>query len=224
VSRTFDLAVSLEVGEHLPESAAKTFVESLTRLAPVVLFSAAIPGQGGTSHVNEQWPEYWSRLFANHGFDPADVVRPRIWGDERVEFWYAQNVILYAARSRRADFPELQRATMTETPLAAVHPRLIADRDRRLGEMAAAHADATAQLERQRHETAAARARAQASEQDAARLQAELAALHVDLERFRFMSEPRNMALRTYVRALPQVVRGALPRILRQLRPPWPRP
>ena len=46
----YDLAVSLEVGEHLEASLAGGLVDSLTRLAPVVLFSAAIPGQSGTHH------------------------------------------------------------------------------------------------------------------------------------------------------------------------------
>src|SRR5205823_14322324 len=59
VQRSFDLAISLEVAEHLPESRATTFIKDLTRLAPVVLFSAAIPGQGGRDHVNEQWQTYW---------------------------------------------------------------------------------------------------------------------------------------------------------------------
>src|SRR4029079_13889229 len=43
LGRTFDLALALEVAEHLPASAAGTLVTSLTALAPVVLFSAAIP-------------------------------------------------------------------------------------------------------------------------------------------------------------------------------------
>src|SRR5262249_35913095 len=57
--RRSDLVLSLEVAQHLPERCAATFVDSLTRLGPVVLFSAAIPFQGGHGHVNEQWPEYW---------------------------------------------------------------------------------------------------------------------------------------------------------------------
>src|SRR5262249_11402135 len=59
LGRGFDLAVSLELAEHLRAEAAPTLIESLTTFAPVVLFSAAIPGQGGTGHVNEQWPDYW---------------------------------------------------------------------------------------------------------------------------------------------------------------------
>src|SRR5262249_37804156 len=96
--RTFDLAVSLEVAEHLPESAAEGFVESLTRLAPVVLFSAAAPYQGGQNHVNEQWPAYWAEHFAAHGYRPVDCLRRRIWTNPDVERWCAQNTFLYVAR------------------------------------------------------------------------------------------------------------------------------
>jgi SAM-dependent methyltransferase len=57
--RTFDLVVSLEVAEHLPVACAGEFVASLTSLGSAVLFSAAVPGQGGTHHVNERWQDYW---------------------------------------------------------------------------------------------------------------------------------------------------------------------
>jgi hypothetical protein len=63
IDRAFDLVVSLEVAEHLPADCAETLVDSLTGLGSVVLFSAAIPYQGGEHHINEQWPEYWIRLF-----------------------------------------------------------------------------------------------------------------------------------------------------------------
>jgi SAM-dependent methyltransferase len=97
LGRRFDLAMSLEVAEHLPPESAETFVESLTRLAPAVLFSAAIPWQGGVNHVNEQWPEYWARTFRSRGFRPLDVIRPRVWHNTAVEWWYAQNTLLFVA-------------------------------------------------------------------------------------------------------------------------------
>jgi 2-polyprenyl-3-methyl-5-hydroxy-6-metoxy-1,4-benzoquinol methylase len=78
VERTFDLALSLEVAEHLPPERAHSFVETLARLARVVLFSAAIPGQGGIAHVTERWPDYWAGLFAEHGYVPVDALRYRI--------------------------------------------------------------------------------------------------------------------------------------------------
>ena len=68
LDRTYDLAVCLEVAEHLAPAHATDFVESLTRLAPVILFSAAIPLQGGTNHLNEQWPDYWTQKSEQEGF------------------------------------------------------------------------------------------------------------------------------------------------------------
>ena len=123
LNRTFDLALCLEVGEHLPLSSASILVQTLVGLAPVVLFSAAVPGQGGTSHVNEQWPEYWAALFSNHGYLAYDVVRPRIWRDDRVRYFYAQNSLLYVRGSETSSFPRLPEA-LAEPPLALVHPKL----------------------------------------------------------------------------------------------------
>ncbi len=100
--RRFDLAVSLEVAEHLPASRGEGFIADLCALADIVLFSAAIPGQDGTHHINERWPGYWAGLFAAHGYGPHDVIRPRIWTDRRIPFWYRQNVFLYANAAGRA--------------------------------------------------------------------------------------------------------------------------
>jgi SAM-dependent methyltransferase len=209
VGRCFDLAVCLEVAEHLPESAADGFVDSLTRLAPVVLFSAAIPGQEGTAHLNEQWPEYWSHLFAAKGFRPIDILRPRIWHDEGVEVWYAQNTILYVARASQDEFPGLRRAAvLAEAPLAIVHPRLFAEHHRRLRETIRSDADARVEVARLRDMLATERQQSRA----------EIEGLNVELARCRFRAEPRNMSLRSYVQALPRVVRGALRRRVRRAR------
>jgi SAM-dependent methyltransferase len=124
LGRRFDLAVSLEVGEHLPADVAPAFVASLVAAAPAVLFSAAIPFQGGAGHVNERWPSYWSDLFAVHGFVPVDAVRPAVWADEQVAFWYAQNTILYVS-SAHAGLEALRaRAARADRTLDLVHPAL----------------------------------------------------------------------------------------------------
>lgn len=97
LGRTFDLVVSLEVAEHVSADRAATFVTSLCDHAgEAVLFSAAPPGQGGKHHVNEQWPSYWIPRFAERGFQAFDVVRPRVWENQRVEWWYRQNTLLFA--------------------------------------------------------------------------------------------------------------------------------
>lgn len=125
LDRRFDLALSLEVAEHLPESCATQLVASLTRLSPVVLFSAAIPFQGGTHHVNEQWQDYWARHFQDRGYVAVDCVRPQAWQNERVEYWYAQNTLLYVEASYLGDHATLQAAAQRPAmlPLAVVHPR-----------------------------------------------------------------------------------------------------
>lgn len=94
--RTFDLAVSLEVAEHLPPASSESFADFLASLAPVLLFSAAIPGQPGTAHINPRWHGYWHEAFARRGYRVFDPLRPRLWHDERVSLHYRQNIFLYA--------------------------------------------------------------------------------------------------------------------------------
>jgi SAM-dependent methyltransferase len=126
LGRRFDLVVSLEVAEHLDASAASEFVGSLVAHGAAVLFSAAVPGQGGAGHVNEQWPSYWAERFAEHGYVPVDAVRPKIWTDSRVAYWYAQNMLLYVDGTDRAT--SAVRAACPSAPalLDVVHPALLA--------------------------------------------------------------------------------------------------
>jgi SAM-dependent methyltransferase len=125
VPRRFDLAISLEVAEHLPPEAAERFVRDLTARAPVVLFSAAVPRQGGTRHINERWPEYWEALFRGQAYVVVDCLRPRIWNDEEVEFFYAQNALLFIEQGRLDRYPALkaEEARRRGEPLSRIHPR-----------------------------------------------------------------------------------------------------
>lgn len=120
----FDLAISMEVGEHLPAAAAPVLVASLVGHADFVLFSAAIPHQGGTDHVNEQWPDFWARLFAAHNYQLVDWTRPRLWDNAEVAYYYRQNAFLYVRATRLAEFPELAAAQLPPDhwSLRAVHP------------------------------------------------------------------------------------------------------
>lgn len=100
MARTFDLAACLEVAEHLMDSRAESLVDDLTKLAPVVLFSAAIPGQGGTDHVNEQYLSYWVDHFARRDYVLLDVIRPRIWHQDGCDWVYKQNAVLFARKDQ----------------------------------------------------------------------------------------------------------------------------
>jgi SAM-dependent methyltransferase len=125
-SRTYDLVICMEVAEHVAEAAAPTLVRSLTALGQIVLFSAAIPSQGGTDHRNEQWPEYWRTLFAEREFVPLDCLRPRVWNLANVAWWYRQNMLLYVERAYLAAHPRLQAEAEhpPSFPLAVIHPEL----------------------------------------------------------------------------------------------------
>lgn len=91
----YDLAICLEVAEHLEESRANSFVEDLTKLSDVILFSAAIPGQEGTKHINEQFLSYWVEKFKLYDFKCYDVLRPIIWNIPSIAFWFRQNSVVF---------------------------------------------------------------------------------------------------------------------------------
>jgi len=105
-NRTFDVAVSMEVAEHLPETVADRYVDLLTRLSRVVVFTAAPPGQGGTDHVNEQPPSYWISKFQRRGFEHAEALSLR-WRESwmaagDVQSWYYNNLMIFR-RSERSN-------------------------------------------------------------------------------------------------------------------------
>ena len=120
LERKFDMVISLEVAEHLPEAAAETFVDNLVCHSDVILFSAAIPGQGGQYHVNEQWPEYWHLKFKKRGFLGYDFLRGDLWNNDDVLWWYQQNILLFAKK----DHPAFKNKEAKETINALIHPKL----------------------------------------------------------------------------------------------------
>lgn len=120
-----DLVMSLEVAEHLPEASAADFVKTLTSLSDVVLFSAALPYQGGVGHINEQWPSYWAEKFKNEGYVAIDCIRPLIWSNTSVCWWYCQNILMFAKAEKLSQYPELAKAHLLTNQgyLNKVHPR-----------------------------------------------------------------------------------------------------
>ena len=126
--RRFDLVLCLEVAEHLDQQFASTLIENCVRHSDVVLFSAALPGQQGLHHVNEQRPEYWAELFATHDYAVMDRIRPLIWNDPQIPIWYRQNILLFVRRESPA-FAMIDARTKTSDngmPLAIAHPEYLA--------------------------------------------------------------------------------------------------
>lgn len=107
LGRQFDLVQSLEVGEHIEESASDVFVDSIASHASrYILFSAAPPGQGGEYHINEQPYEFWRQKFEERGFATFDAVRPVIIEDTKISYWYRYNILLFI---RRELLPDIER-------------------------------------------------------------------------------------------------------------------
>lgn len=118
LNRKFDLAISLEVGEHLPNEIIPTFVASITKHADIVAFSAAIPGQGGTYHINEQPHAYWHKHFSDLGYECFDVIRPKVWYAGKVQLWYRQNIFLYVKKEKIASLS----IKLSEQKFPDIHP------------------------------------------------------------------------------------------------------
>jgi len=112
LNKKFDLAISLEVAEHIDKRYSKNFIKSLTSLSDIILFSSAIPGQGGNNHINEQWPDYWGKLFKEAGYVMLDPFRLKIISEKEIEWWYRQNVYLVLRKTlldRNKKFNQLPR-------------------------------------------------------------------------------------------------------------------
>jgi SAM-dependent methyltransferase len=195
IERRFDLVLCLEVAEHLPASRAERFLDCLTALGPVVAFSAAIPHQGGVHHVNEQWPDYWIRRFDDRGYRSFDPIRAGIWDNASVEYWYAQNLLVFVAADAVDRLPGLASGRLTASdPPALVHPRRYLE----LHEEAVAARESIVELE------AAFR-----------RLERARSDWQKTAEQLEWSSKPENMSLRAVLRALPKVIAAAATRRVR---------
>lgn len=104
LERKFDLAICLEVLEHVDSKYSDIVIKNITELSDIIIFSAAIPGQVGQNHVNEQWLEYWEEKFSNNGFKFHDVFRPIFWNNEELAVWYKQNMFLVVRDNLKIDF------------------------------------------------------------------------------------------------------------------------
>lgn len=117
LDRRFDVALCLEVAEHLPHESSATLVRCLTRHADTVVFSAAAPRQGGQNHINCQWPSFWQRLFNQQGYACDDRLRWLLWDRPDVEPWYRQNLFVAS---------KVGEAPVQEPPLKSVyHPDVV---------------------------------------------------------------------------------------------------
>jgi len=99
IKRKFSLVLCLEVAEHLSKTRAASFIKELTKLGDRIVFSGAIPSQGGQNHINEQYPDYWISYFRTESFQVQDSIRPLIWNNNEIDWWYRQNIIVFEKKT-----------------------------------------------------------------------------------------------------------------------------
>lgn len=98
VRRKYDLALCLEVAEHIENKFSNRLVENLTSLSDTVVFTAAPPGQGGHFHINEQPKEFWINLFKKNGYRYDSSLSFQIqaeFKEKKVINWYSDNLTVF---------------------------------------------------------------------------------------------------------------------------------
>ena len=95
-----DLVLSTEVAEHLPEHCADQYIDLCCKFSKgIVLITAAVPGQGGTDHVNEQPNEYWIDKFEHRGWSYEREMTEKCradWKAADVDNDRARNVLIFS--------------------------------------------------------------------------------------------------------------------------------
>ncbi|MFT5760223.1 MAG: ribosomal protein RSM22 (predicted rRNA methylase) [Alteromonadaceae bacterium] len=129
ISQRYDMAMSVEVAEHLSESSAQSLVSSLCAAADIVIFGAAVKAQGGENHINEQRQSYWANHFMTNNYCCLDIIRPKVWLNGSVDIWYRQNTLVYINNSR-TDLIELFSNAECGGMLDLIHPVMFENRER----------------------------------------------------------------------------------------------
>lgn len=124
LAQKFDMAICLEVAEHVRGDRADVLADSLASMSDVLLFGAAIPLQGGYGHINEQWPSWWREKFEARGYRAYDLVRPAHWTDQSIHYWYRQNAFVYVEESNKGASAVAAKAASASSIMMfdAVHP------------------------------------------------------------------------------------------------------
>lgn len=122
-SSRYDLALCLEVAEHLPPDQADKLISLLVASADFILFSAAIPDQGGKGHLNERWPDHWAHMFRAHGYVVFAPFRRELWSDPEIRPWYRQN-LLVCVKKEAIKHIRLSEFDRDMPVLPVIHPEI----------------------------------------------------------------------------------------------------
>jgi 2-polyprenyl-3-methyl-5-hydroxy-6-metoxy-1,4-benzoquinol methylase len=134
LKKKFDLVTCLEVAEHVTVDSKDLFINSLVTHSDIILFSAAIPEQGGDNHYNEQWPSYWVEEFKKRDYVYLDPFRHLIWKNENIRYYYRQNIILFAHKNtvKTNVFLQQEEKIADRSLIDVIHPYSIDENIRSL--------------------------------------------------------------------------------------------
>lgn len=119
-----ELVCWLEVAEHLSESSCSRILSDIVERTDAILFSCALPGQGGTGHISERRLSDWVSDFEEVGFCCEDILRPRFWNDEDISWWYRQNTVIFVKENSVASNAILKFQLPTFRGMDLIHPDL----------------------------------------------------------------------------------------------------
>lgn len=98
LGRKFDLAINVEVLEHINGGCEDISIENITRHSDLLIFSAATLGQGGWGHVNEQPFEFWEEKLNSVGFscdwEATNNFRTFLKA-KKAKKWYVRNISVF---------------------------------------------------------------------------------------------------------------------------------
>ncbi|AUX10564.1 hypothetical protein AArcSl_2953 [Halalkaliarchaeum desulfuricum] len=99
ITKQRDLALCIEVAEHIPERYANQLVASLTDSAESVFFTAAPPGQQGTHHINLKKDSYWEKKFEEKGYIRDNMIETRLKQNLNLEksTWIKDNMFVFVS-------------------------------------------------------------------------------------------------------------------------------
>jgi SAM-dependent methyltransferase len=101
IPETADLCLCLEVAEHIPRKFERHLVALLSRVAPVLIFTAAPPGQGGHLHVNLRSQDHWKQLFREQGMEQDNSSQQQMlqmFGGRMIRD-YSTNLLVFRRRN-----------------------------------------------------------------------------------------------------------------------------
>lgn len=122
IKKKYDVLLTVEVAEHIEPENAEVFINNLTKLSDIIIFSAAIPHQSGTHHVNEQWPNYWEEIFNRKDYIAVDYFRKRLWSNNDIRWWYRQNLLIFIKKNKIKKYPVLATDISKDKLMSLVHP------------------------------------------------------------------------------------------------------